>query len=123
MFTNQIKIMLYVDNVEESAAFWQSVGFYEFERQEMDGTLIVEIGLSATAESRLVLYDRTFIEKHSPEVALNSPSIMFSSDNIVSLYKKMQELGVTLGDLVKLGEEMVFNFADNDGNYFAVSGK
>jgi lactoylglutathione lyase len=73
MFTNQIKIMLYVDNVEESAAFWQSVGFHEFERQEMDGTLIVEIGLSATAESRLVLYDRTFIEKHSPEVALNSP--------------------------------------------------
>lgn len=123
MFTNQIKIMLYVDNVEESAAFWQSVGFHEFERQEMDGTLIVEIGLSATAESRLVLYDRTFIEKHSPEVALNSPSIMFSSDDIVSLYKKMQELGVTLGDLMKLGEEMVFNFADNDGNYFAVSGK
>lgn len=123
MFTNQIKIMLYVDNVEESASFWQSVGFHEFERQEMDGTLIVEIGLSATAESRLVLYDRTFIEKHSPEVALNSPSIMFSSDDIVSLYKKMQELGVTLGDLVKLGEEMVFNFADNDGNYFAVSGK
>ena len=123
MFTNQIKIMLYVDNVEESAAFWQSVGFHEFERQEMDGTLIVEIGLSASSESRLVLYDRVFIETHSPEVALNSPSIMFSSDDIVSLYKNMQEQGVTLGDLVKLGEEMVFNFSDNDGNYFAVSGK
>ncbi|KAF1298655.1 glyoxalase [Enterococcus sp. JM4C] len=123
MFTNQIKIMLYVDHVEESASFWKSLGFYEFERQEMDGTLIVEIGPSKDAESRFVLYDRKFIEAHSPEVALNSPSIMFASDDIISLYKKMQEQKVVMGDLVQLGEEMVFNFSDNDGNYFAVSGK
>ncbi|MGM0124108.1 hypothetical protein IGI37_001482 [Enterococcus sp. AZ194] len=123
MFTNQIKIMLYVDDVEGSAEFWKSLGFYEFERQEMEGTLIVEIGLSESAESRFVLYDRKFIETHSPEVALNSPSIMFASDDIVALYKRLQEQGVVMGDLVKLGEEMVFNFSDNDGNYFAVSGK
>ncbi|HAR0529694.1 TPA: VOC family protein, partial [Enterococcus faecium] len=28
-----------------------------------------------------------------------------------------------LGDMVQLGEEYVFNFADPDGNYFAVTGK
>ncbi|EMW6130434.1 VOC family protein, partial [Enterococcus faecium] len=37
--------------------------------------------------------------------------------------KKMQTQSVTLGDMVQLGEEYVFNFADPDGNYFAVTGK
>lgn len=50
-------------------------------------------------------------------------SLMFYSADIFGLYKKMQQLEVTLGDLVHLGEEYVFNFADPDGNYFAVTGK
>ncbi|AQT56192.1 hypothetical protein NUITMVRE32_23610 [Enterococcus faecium] len=27
MFTNEIKIMLYVDDVEKNATFWRAVGF------------------------------------------------------------------------------------------------
>ncbi|OQO71554.1 glyoxalase [Enterococcus villorum] len=123
MFTNEMKIMLYVDGVEKNAAFWRAIGFKEIDRQEMDGTLIVEIAQSETATASLVLYDREFIEQHSPEVAGSSPSLMFYSENVFELYKKMQEQGTTLGDLVQLGEEYVFNFADPDGNYFAVTGK
>ncbi|EFF24974.1 glyoxalase family protein [Enterococcus faecium E1679] len=48
---------------------------------------------------------------------------MFYSKDIFGLYKKMQTQSVTLGDMVQLGEEYVFNFADPDGNYFAVTGK
>jgi len=48
---------------------------------------------------------------------------MFYSDDIFDLYKKMQAQGTVLGELVQLGEEYVFNFADPDGNYFAVTGK
>ena len=29
MFSNQVKIMLYVNNVEESSQFWQTFGFVE----------------------------------------------------------------------------------------------
>ncbi len=36
MFTNEIKIMLYVDDVEKNAAFWRAIGFAEKDRQEMD---------------------------------------------------------------------------------------
>jgi lactoylglutathione lyase len=123
MFTNEMKIMLYVDGVEKNVAFWRAIGFKEIDRQEMDGTLIVEIAQSEAATASLVLYDREFIEQHSPEVAGSSPSLMFYSENVFELYKKMQEQGTTLGDLVQLGEEYVFNFADPDGNYFAVTGK
>ena len=72
MFSNQVKIMLYVNNVEESSQFWQTFGFVEKEREEVDGTLVVEIAPSESAETIIVLYDLVFIQKHSPEVAGNT---------------------------------------------------
>ncbi|MEI5989275.1 glyoxalase [Enterococcus termitis] len=123
MFTNQIKIMLYVTNVEESSKFWQKIGFVEKERDAVDGTLVVEIAPSETAETMIVLYDLEFIQQHSPEVAGNTPSLMFFADDVMELYKKMKDADVRVGELVQLPTGLVFNFADNDENYFAVSGK
>ncbi|EOL43750.1 VOC family protein [Enterococcus caccae] len=123
MFTNQIKIMLYVTNVEESSQFWQKIGFVEKERDAVDGTLVVEIAPSETAETMIVLYDLEFIQQHSPEVAGNTPSLMFFADDVIRLYKNMKDAGVRVGELVQLPTGLVFNFADNDENYFAVSGQ
>ncbi|MBO0472010.1 VOC family protein [Enterococcus sp. DIV0242_7C1] len=123
MFTNQIKIMLYVTNVEESSRFWQKIGFVEKERDAVDGTLVVEVSPGEDADTSIVLYDLEFIQKHSPEVAGNTPSLMFFSDDIVNLYKKMKDAGVRVGEMVQLPTGLVFNFADNDENYFAVSGQ
>ncbi|OJG99144.1 glyoxalase [Enterococcus termitis] len=115
--------MLYVTNVEESSQFWQKIGFVEKERDAVDGTLVVEVGPSDSSDTSIVLYDLAFIQKHSPEVAGNTPSLMFFSDDIVSLYKKMKDAGVRVGEMVQLPTGLVFNFADNDENYFAVSGQ
>ena len=124
MFTNQIKIMLYVSDVNASSDFWQSIGFVEMERDFVDGTTVIEIAPGENAETRIVLYDLAFIQQHSPEVAGNTPSLMFQSSDVEGLYREMQEANVILGDLVQLpGGELVFNFADNDDNYFAVSGQ
>ena len=123
MFTNQIKIMLYVTNVEESSKFWQKIGFVEKERDAVDGTLVVEISPTENADTMIVLYDLEFIQQHSPEVAGNTPSLMFFADDVMALYKRMKEVGVRVGELVQLPTGLVFNFADNDENYFAVSGQ
>jgi lactoylglutathione lyase len=123
MFANHLKIMLYVNNVEESSQFWQKIGFVEVQREAVDGTLVVEIAPSADAQAVLVLYELAFIQQHSPEVAGNTPSLMFTSDDITSLYKKMKAAQVRVGELVQLPTGLVFNFADNDDNYFAVSGQ
>lgn len=93
------------------------------EQQELDGTLVVEIAPNKAAQVHFVLYDREFIESHSPEVATNSPSIMFNSEDITALYKKISTLDVEVGDMIQMEEQMIFNFADPDGNYYAVSGK
>ena len=34
MFTNEMKIMLYVDDVKKNVDFWTAVGFKELDRQE-----------------------------------------------------------------------------------------
>ena len=100
----------------------ENVGFKEIDRQEMDGTLVIEVVVE-DSQTSFVLYDRAFVESHSPGTATSAPSLMFYSKDIFGLYKKMQTQSVTLGDMVQLGEEYVFNFADPDGNYFAVTGK
>lgn len=64
MFSNQVKIMLYVNNVEESSQFWQTFGFVEKEREEVDGTLVVEIAPSESAETIIVLYDLVALFKN-----------------------------------------------------------
>lgn len=102
--------MLYVDDVEKNAAFWRAIGFAEKDRQEMDGTLVIEVGIE-DSQTSFVLYDRAFVESHSPGTATSAPSLMFYSKDIFGLYKKMQTQSVTLGDMVQLGEEYVFNFA------------
>lgn len=123
MFSNEMQIMLYVDDVAASVEFWKALGFFVVEIVEADGTIIAEVAPKEDAQAHFVLYDRNFIAEHSPEVAMNAPSIMFFSDDIVALYKKMDQLDVQLGELIQMEERMVFNFEDNDGNYFAVSGK
>ncbi|MDA9472772.1 VOC family protein [Enterococcus sp. 5H] len=123
MFINQIKIMLYVTNVEESSQFWQKIGFIEKQRDAVDGTLVVEIAPNEDADTQIVLYDLEFIQQHSPEVAGNTPSLMFFTDDVMKLYQTMKDAGVGVGELVQLPTGLVFNFADNDENYFAVSGQ
>lgn len=123
MFNNKIKIMLYVSDVEESSQFWQRIGFVEREREAMDGTLVVEITPNENAQVSIVLYELAFIQQHSPEVAGNTPSLMFHSDDIMALYKTMKEANVQIGELVQLPSGLVFNFVDNDNNYFVVSGE
>lgn len=123
MFTNHMKIMLYVKDVNASSQFWQKIGFAEVERDNVDGTLVVELAPSENAETRIVLYDLAFIQQHSPEVAGNTPSLMFYSDDVLKLHQKMKDAGVPVGDLVQLPSGIVFNFPDNEANYFAVSGQ
>ncbi|MDT2980026.1 VOC family protein [Enterococcus casseliflavus] len=123
MFSNQMQVMLYVDDVTKAVEFWQELGFVIIEQQTVDGTSVVEIAPLKEAEAHFVLYDREFIETHSPEVALNSPSIMFFAEDITTLYKKLLEMEAEVGELIQMEEQLVFNFADPDGNYFAVSGK
>lgn len=122
MFTDETQVMLYVADVAAAGAFWESLGFVILEESEADGTLVLEIAPSTESNLHLVLYDLNYVQSHSPEVNIAVPSILFTATDVLDLYQRMQVLNVTLGELVQLGEQLIFNFADPEGNYFAVSG-
>ncbi|EOH88102.1 hypothetical protein UAS_00863 [Enterococcus asini ATCC 700915] len=122
MFTDETQVMLYVTDVAAAGAFWESLGFVILEESEADGTLVLEIAPSTESNLHLVLYDLNYVQSHSPEVNIAAPSILFTATDVLDLYQRMQVLNVTLGEMVQLGEQLIFNFADPEGNYFAVSG-
>ena len=122
MFTDETQVMLYVADVAAAGAFWESLGFVILEESEADGTLVLEIAPSTESNLHLVLYALNYVQSHSPEVNIAAPSILFTATDVLDLYQRMQVLNVTLGELVQLGEQLIFNFADPEGNYFAVSG-
>lgn len=121
MFSNILQLMLYVSDVETASRFWQSLGFLEVSRQDMEGTTIVELALNETSGVHFVLYDREFFMEHSPGVVTSTPSIMFTTEDIDTLYQNVLSTEVEVGDLIQLENQLVFNFSDPDGNYFAVT--
>lgn len=48
---------------------------------------------------------------------------MFFTDNLDQLYKNLSSNGVKVVEIVNLSAGKVFNFADNEENYFAVMEK
>ncbi|MBX8936540.1 VOC family protein [Enterococcus gilvus] len=123
MFNEEVKVILYANDVKKASSFWQSLGFVEISFEELDGSQVAEVAMSKNSTTHLVIYDRAFIEKNDDEVTEPSPALIFGSDDVVALYKKLQTIDVQLGDLAQIGEEYVFNFVDADGNYFVVSGR
>ncbi|MCZ2259516.1 glyoxalase [Sporosarcina sp. G11-34] len=51
---------------------------------------------------------------------LQTPSLLLFSNNLDELYKDLTKKQVTVGEIVTMPSGRVFNFADNEGNYFAV---
>lgn len=119
------QVMLYVNDQEKAVQFWvDKVGFCVIADEDNgQGFRWIEIAPSQTAETSIVLHNKELIAKMSPELNLSTPSLMFYSDNLDQLYAKLQEQQVTVGEIVTMPTGRVFNFADDENNYFAVAEK
>lgn len=51
---------------------------------------------------------------------LETPSLMFYTDDLDKLHADLIAKGVTIGEIVNMPTGRVFNFADLEENYFAV---
>ncbi|MFF2754741.1 VOC family protein [Psychrobacillus sp. NPDC058041] len=116
------QVMLYVNNQEETVKFWtEKAGFSVISDEDNgQGMRWIEIAPTATSETSIVLHNKELIAKMQPELNLNTPSLLFFSDNLDQLYKDFSEKQITVGELVTMPSGRVFNFADNEGNYFAI---
>lgn len=119
------QIMLYVNNQDEALKFWtEKVGFSVISEEDNgQGLRWIEIAPTKEAETSLILHNKEFIAKMQPELNLGTPSLMFYSENLDQLYKDFSDKNITVGDMVSIPTGRVFNFADDEENYFAVMEK
>ncbi|MBT2700263.1 VOC family protein [Bacillus sp. ISL-40] len=119
------QIMLYVNNQDDAMDFWtEKVGFNVIsEENNGQGMRWIEIAPTEGAETRIILHNKEFVAKMAPELNLGTPSLMFFTENLDQLHGDLSNKNVKVGEIVNMPSGRVFNFADNEGNYFAVMEK
>ncbi|KKB33060.1 VOC family protein [Bacillus thermotolerans] len=125
MFSKVGQIMLYVNNQDESVKFWtEQLGFTVIaEEKNGQGMRWIEISPKKGAETSIILHDKEFVAKMSPGVNLDTPSLMFFTENLEQLHHDLSNKKITVGEIMSMPSGRVFNFSDNEGNYFAVMEK
>lgn len=105
--------MLYVDDVEKVASFWEKLGAQEVERTKLpDDSVNVVVRLFAQVE--FSFFAKSFIEVFSPEVLGNTPSIMIYTDDLAAMHAQIENaMPITTQNGVD-----TFAFPDPEGNYF-----
>ncbi|GAE31972.1 VOC family protein [Halalkalibacter hemicellulosilyticus] len=118
------QVMLYVNNQDEAKGFWtEKVGFSVISEENNGEMRWIEIAPTKGAETSIVLHNMELVAKMSPELNLGTPSLMFFSENIDELYTDLSNKNIKVGEIVNMPSGRVFNFADNEENYFAVMEK
>lgn len=119
------QIMLYVNDQDAAVKFWiEKMGFViRKEEDNGQGFRWIEISPSNESETSIVLHDKKFVAKMSPGLNLGTPSLMLYSDNIEEFRSHLSERNVVVGEIVNMPSGKVFNFADDEENYFAVTEK
>lgn len=115
------KVMVYVKDPRAVADFWtEKIGFTEVRQQEMNNQVLsIELAPNETSDCHLVLFNRAIVEEMSGDISLGTPSILFGSYDINTMRSDLIAKGVTVGEIMEMGSR-TFNFADVEGNYFAV---
>lgn len=119
------QIMLYVNNQDEAVDFWTEKLSFTVISEENNGQGMrwIEIAPKKGAETTIILHNKEFVAKMSPGLNLGTPSLMFFSENLEQLHSDLSNKKITVGKIVNMPSGRVFNFADNEGNYFAVMEK
>lgn len=115
------QIMLYVNNQDQAVMFWtEKVGFKVISEENNGQMRWIEISPTHGSETSIILHDKDTVARMSPGVYLGTPSLMFFTSDLDQLYSKLLSNNVTVGEIVTMPSGRVFNFADDEDNYFAV---
>ncbi|EAF1637869.1 VOC family protein [Listeria monocytogenes] len=119
------QVMLYVENQAAVRDFWvEKLDFVVVSEEVVNGEIQwIEIAPTKGVETTFVLQNKKKMAEMNPEMNLGTPSILLFGNNVAELYEEYKDKGITVGDLVDLPMGRVFNFSDNEGNYFAICEK
>lgn len=115
------QVMIYVNDQEQAKNFWTEKMGFTVLSDVTNGLRIITLVPDNETQTAIVLHDKKQIQQMQPELHLGTPSLMFLTKDASALYEKFQAEQVTVGELVDTPYGKVFNFADDEGNYFAVT--
>lgn len=83
MIKKLANVMLYVQDIDMAVDFWTNqLGFTVKEKLDlMENYKGYEVAPDAESETTIVMFPLEFIEKYSPEVSRETPSLMFEVEN------------------------------------------
>lgn len=117
------QIMVYVNNQDEAVKFWtEKIGFTVIsEENNGEGMRWIEIAPQKNSQTTIVIHDKEVIAKMGAGINLETPSLLFFTEDIEALHTKLSNNNVFVGEIVTMPLGKTFNFADNEQNYFAVA--
>lgn len=121
MFSKNMSLMLYVDDVAAEKKFWEAIGFDILSESEMMGFATFDMKSHADSSTTITVFAKEFIRQVSPEVLNNQPSILFETDDIAGLHARVTAATDTASPIQEL-PFVNFNFASPSGQYYAVKG-
>jgi lactoylglutathione lyase len=114
------QVMLYVNNQDQAVKFWtEKLGFSVIAEEKNGDMRWIEIAPKG-AETSIVLHNKAFVAQMEPELNLGTPSLMFFSEHFDQLHNDLSNQNVKVGEIVNTPSGRVFNFADDEENFFAV---
>ena len=121
MFSKNLGVMLYVDDVAAEKSFWSAAGFTILSESEMMGFETFDMQPHADSTATFTVYAKEFIRQVSPEVIDMQPSVLFETEDIEGLQARIAGLTDTCSP-VNVEPFPNFNFASPSGQYYAVKG-
>lgn len=116
--------MVYVDNQDEAVEFWtDKLGFTVLNDETAHGLRWIEVAPSAGAGTSIILHNKKAVAEMSPDLNLETPSLMFFTEDVEELHQDLSDKHVKVGEIMEMPTGKVFNFADKEENYFAVTEK
>ncbi|PCF35057.1 glyoxalase/bleomycin resistance/extradiol dioxygenase family protein [Staphylococcus delphini] len=115
------EVMLYVQDQEKAKQFWTShFDFLVASDETFQGMRVITLKPTDVAQTDIVLQDKAKVEAMGMGVDTGTPSLMFGTTDIDALYDDLKSKGIQVGEKMTLPTGSVFNFADDENNYFAV---
>src|SRR5690606_8069126 len=98
------QVMLYVSDQDRALRFWtEKVGFAVIaEEDNGQGMRWIEIAPTQESETSIVLHNKEFVAKMSPELNLKTPSLLFYTEDLEAFREKLLNQEVTVGEVVTM---------------------
>lgn len=115
------EVMIYVYDHDKAITFWtKNLDFKVVEDTEEMQMRVVKLAPNDDAQTAIVLQDKAKVDEMDMGVSTDTPSLIFATTQFDELFNHLKDSQVTVGDIMKLPMGRVFNFADEENNYFAL---